>query len=325
MTKPVVVRSHPACLDHLPRLGHPETPARLRTVLDALDGSGPWTVERESPLPPEEDILGALRWLHEPSYLDRFRAAVAQGEAFLDSEDCPLSPGTFRAAVAAAGVGLAAALDLVNGRLSRAFLAVRPPSHHAGRARARGFCFVNTVALVAEVVAKAWQAPVLVVDLDALHGDGTQEIFWRRGDVGVVSVHRYPGFPGTGGADEIGEGPGEGATWNLPLAAGSGDEVVNAALAALLERVVPSMRPAAVVVSAGFSGHADDPLGELAMTLDGLERAARVVVEAAEAWAGGRVISVLEGGVVPSVLGPAALAHVRALADVRVSDRFDVH
>ncbi len=288
-------------------------------MLDALDGTGPWTVEREAELPPDSDTLGALKWVHEPAHLDRLRAASAAGSRQLDSDDCRVSRGTFDAAVAAAGLGLAAALDLVNGRLRRAFLAVRPPSHHAGRARARGFCFLNTVALTAEVVTRALQGPVLVVDLDAWHGDGLQEIFWRRADVVVVSVHRYPGFPGTGGADEVGEGPGVGANRNVPIAHGSGDEVVLAALESVLGDIGPRVRPAALVVAAGFSGHADDPLGGLTMSHRGFYRAARLVAEIADGWADGRMVSILEGGVVPSVLAAGALAHVAALANQPVA------
>ncbi len=314
MTKPVLVRSHPRCLEHRPGLGHPETPARLRAVLDALDGTGPWLVEREAELPPDADALGALKWIHDPAHLERFREASASAPGFLDSGDCAVSSGTYSAALAAAGLALATALDLVNGRLDRAFLAVRPPSHHAGRATASGWCFVNSVALAAETIARAWQGTVLVVDIDALHGNGTQEIFWERGDVVTVSVHRYPGFPGTGGADEVGTGAGEGANRNVPLAIGSDDATVLAALEGLLTDVVPLVRPVAMVVSAGFGGHVSDPVGGFRLTPTGYFRMTRAVVEIAERWCGGRVLSVLEGGVDLHALAECALVHVAALA-----------
>jgi acetoin utilization deacetylase AcuC-like enzyme len=314
MTKPVLVRSHPRCLEHRPGLGHPESPARLRAVLDALDGSGPWLMEREAELPPEEDVLGALKWIHDPAHLDRLREASASAPGFLDSGDCAVSSGTFSAAVAAAGVALATALDLVNGRIDRAFLVVRPPSHHAGRATASGWCFVNSVALAAETIARAWQGPVLVVDIDALHGSGTQEIFWERGDVVTVSVHRYPGFPGTGGGDEIGAGAGEGANRNVPLAIGSDDATVQAALEGVLDEMVPLVRPVAMVVSAGFGGHASDPVGGFCLTAKGYFRITRALVETAERWCGGRILSVLEGGVDLKALAECALVHVAALA-----------
>lgn len=314
MTKPVVVRSHPRCLEHRPGLGHPESPARLRAVLDALDGAGPWLVEREAELPPDEDVLGALKWIHDPAHLERLREASASAPGFLDSGDCAVSPGTYSAALAASGLALGTALDLVNGRLDRAFLAVRPPAHHAGRASASGWCFVNAVALAAETIARAWQGTVLVVDFDALHGNGTQEIFWRRGDVVTLSVHRYPGFPGTGGADEIGEDDGEGACCNVPLAVGSDDAIVTAALEGALTDLVPRVRPVAMVVAAGFGGHVQDPVGGLRMSAAGYFRLTRAVVESAERWCGGRVLSLLEAGVDLRALAECVLVHVAALA-----------
>jgi len=312
----VQVRSHPDCLGHVPPLGHPDPPSRLRAVLDALEAPpvGRWVVDREARFPPEGDILGALRWIHAPEYLERVRAASASAPTTLDSPDCAVSPGTFRAAVAASGLALQAALDLVNGRVHRAFLAVRPPSSHAEQARARGFCFFNAVALAAEVIVRAWNQRVLIVDFDVHHGSGTQSLFWERGDVGYLSVHRHPHFPGTGGGDEVGEGEGRGATRNLPLASGAGDDLVASALEVGLEEMVAHLQPAAIVVSAGFDAHARDPLGGLEMTTDGFARLTRAVVRAAETWSGGRVLSLLEGGHHPAILGEAVRAHVAALA-----------
>ncbi len=314
MTKPVLVRSHPRCLEHRPGLGHPESPARLRAVLDALDGTGPWLVEREAELPPDEDALGALKWIHDPAHLERLREASASAPGILDSADCAVSLGTYSACLAAAGLALTTALDMVNGRLDRAFLAVRPPSHHAKRASASGWCFVNSAALAAETIVRAWQGTVLVVDIDALHGNGTQEIFWERGDVVTFSVHRYPGFPGSGGADEIGAGAGEGANRNLPLAIGSDDVTVLTALESVLEELVPLVRPVAMVISAGFGGHVSDPVGGFRLTPTGYFRITRALVETAERWCGGRILSVLEGGVNLQALAECVLVHVAALA-----------
>jgi acetoin utilization deacetylase AcuC-like enzyme len=285
-------------------------------VLDALEADpvGRWTVDREAMLPPEGDTLGALRWIHAPEYLERVRMASAAAPTTVDSPDCVVSTGTFAAAVAASGLALQAALDLVNGRLDRGFLAVRPPSSHAERARARGFCFFNAVALAAEVVVRAWNQPVLIVDFDVHHGGGTQSLFWERGDVGYLSVHRHPHFPGTGGGDEVGEGAGSGATRNLPLASGAGDDLVVSALEAGLEEMGSRLRPAAILVSAGFDAHARDPLGGLDVTTDGFARLTRAVVQASEMWSGGRVLSLLEGGHHPATLAAAARAHVEALA-----------
>ena len=320
---PVSVRSHPLVLGHLPGLGHPEAPARVRVVLDALSAraEGRWVVDAESPLPPEDDVIGALAWIHDKTYIERVRDASARGSGWLDSEDCGVSPGTFDAAVAAAGLALQAALDLLNGRLQRAFLVVRPPGHHAQRERAAGYCFFNSVALAAEAVTRGWGGPVVIADFGALHGDGTQAHFYDRPDVGFVSVHRYPAFPGSGGADEIGAGKGRGTTRNVPLAGGSDDEVVAAAFDAALTEVCERLQPTAVLLSAGFDGHRADPLGGLGMTESGYRALTASAVRAAERWSGGRLLSFLEGGFDLEALAKSARIHVAELADSSVRNR----
>jgi acetoin utilization deacetylase AcuC-like enzyme len=313
---PLVIRSHPLCLEHRPGLGHPEAPDRIRVVLDALSArvDGRWSVDPESPLPPEEDILGGLAWIHDRAYIERVREASQQGNGWIDSHDCGVSAGTFEAAVAAAGLGLQAALDLVNGRLKRAFLVARPPAHHAHRDRAAGYCFFNSTALAAEVVTRSWCRPVVIADFGALHGDGTQEMFYDRSDVGCVSVHRYPAFPGTGGADEVGEGPGVGATRNVPLAGGADDDVVCSAFEGALNEMCSRLQPAAVIVAAGFDAHRLDPLGGMAVTTEGFRRLSAAVVGAAVTWSGGRLLSILEGGFHLEALAKSARIHAEELA-----------
>jgi acetoin utilization deacetylase AcuC-like enzyme len=312
----VSVRSHPLCLEHVPGLGHPETPARIEVVLDALSArvDGRWVVDRESPLPPEADVIGTLGWVHDSAYIERVRQASTEGSSWLDSQDCAISQGTFHAAIAAAGLGLQAGLDLVNGRLHRGFVVSRPPAHHAGRDKASGYCFFNSVALAAEVVIRALGLTVVIADFGALHGNGTQEHFYNRADVGFVSVHRYPAFPGSGGADEVGEGTGEGTTRNVPLAEGSDDEIFCNAFEESLGEICHRMRPAAILVSAGFDAHQDDPLGGMRLTDAGFGRLTDVVVAAAERWAGGRVLSFLEGGFALEALAKSARIHVEHLA-----------
>jgi acetoin utilization deacetylase AcuC-like enzyme len=311
----VVVRSHPDCQLHQPGLGHPESPARLRTVLEAL-GRSPrsWVVDGEVAAPDEDEVIGVLEWIHDPAYIERFRQAVADAPTRLDSEDCGVSCGSFQAAITASGLALRTALDVANGRVWRAFLATRPPSHHAERDRARGYCFFNGVALAAEVLVRAWNTPVLIVDFDAHHGNGTQRHFWSRGDVGYVSVHRYPGFPGTGAGDEEGEGEGRGWTRNVPLAAGADDELFCRAFEDAVEEIAGRLRPAAILVSAGFDAHVRDPVGGMRVTDEGYKRLTSVVVQVAESWAQGRVISFLEGGFDPASTAESARIHVEELA-----------
>lgn len=311
----VEVRSHPRCLEHVPGLGHPERPDRITAILDALSTTAavPWRLVPESRLPSEDDTLGVLRWVHDLEYIERVREASEGGSGWLDSQDCAVSEGTFAAAVAASGLALQAALDMVNNRLWRAFVVSRPPSHHAERSRARGYCFFNSVALAAEVIVRSWNRPVLIVDFDAWHGNGTQLQFWNRADVGYLSVHRYPGFPGSGSADEVGDGEGFGTTRNIPLAEGSGDEIFCAALANGLEEMVGRMKPAALVVSAGFNGHRDDPAGGLTLTTEGFRRISGMLVSAAEERCEGRLLSFLEGGFSLTALAETSRVHVEAI------------
>jgi acetoin utilization deacetylase AcuC-like enzyme len=317
LTQPVVlVRSNPRCLAHDPGLGHPESARRLEVILAALEAgaAGRWTVDREAPVPRDDDVLGVLRWIHDDDYIERVRRASNDGVGWLDSHDCRVSKGTFDAALAAAGLALGAALDLANGRLDRAFLVLRPPSHHAERSAAKGYCFFNSVALAAEVVVQAWNRPVLVVDFDAHHGNGTQRHFLDRRDVGYVSVHGYPAFPGSGGADETGVGAGLGTTRNMPLAVGAGDAVYCEAFERALDEVGSLLRPAAIVVSAGFDAHVADPLGGMKLTEAGVCRLSAAVMGAAQRWAAGRVLSILEGGFDLQALANCARIHVEELA-----------
>ncbi|MDX2438017.1 MAG: histone deacetylase [Acidobacteriota bacterium] len=316
LAPPLVIRSHPLCLEHRPGLGHPEAPDRLQVVLDALSArvEGRWSVDRESALPPEEDILGCLAWIHDKDYIERVREASQKGSGWLDSQDCGVSTGTFDAAVASAGLAMQAALDLVNGRITRAFVVARPPSHHAHRDRASGYCFFNATALAAEIVTRSWRRPVVIADFGALHGDGTQEMFFDRDDVGYVSVHRYPAFPGTGGADEIGDGPGKGTTRNVPLAAGADDDVVCAAFDGALNEICSLLQPAALILSAGFDAHPQDVLGGMAVTPDGFRRLSASVVKAAETWSGGRLLSFLDAGFNLEALANTARIHAEELA-----------
>jgi acetoin utilization deacetylase AcuC-like enzyme len=255
-----------------------------------------------------------LAWIHERDYIERVRSTTDGNSAWLDSEDCAVSPGTYEAAVAGAGLALVSALDLVNGRIRRAFVAGRPPSHNAQRDRASGYCFFNTTALAAEVVVRSWGLPVLIVDFDAFHGSGTQRCFYDRADVGYLSVHRWPWFPGTGSADELGESAGRGTTRNIPLVAGAGDDVFCTALENGLEEMATRLRPAAIIVSAGFSALTGDPLGGMELTDAGFRRITRAVVQAADGWSKGCILSILEGGFVPEGLAGTTRAHVEEMA-----------
>jgi acetoin utilization deacetylase AcuC-like enzyme len=312
----VFVRSNPRVLGHDPGLGHPESARRIQVILDALesDAAGRWTIDRQAPLPSDEDVIGVLKWIHDADYIERFREASKEGHGWLDTHDCRLSKGTFEAALAAAGLAMNAAFDLVNRRLDRAFVVIRPPSHHAERTSAKGYCFFNSVALAAEVVVGSLGEPVLIADFDAHHGNGTQDHFFDRSDVGYVSVHAFPGFPGTGTADEIGDGNGEGTTRNVPLAAGAGDSIFCTAFEEALDEVASRLRPAAIIVSAGFDAHVSDPVGDMRVSEPGFRRLSAAVTATAQRWSSGRVLSFLEGGFDLQALANCARIHVEELA-----------
>jgi acetoin utilization deacetylase AcuC-like enzyme len=309
------VRSHPDCLEHRPSLGHPESPKRLQTVLETLRAvqEPAWQLDVESPLPPADDVLGVIKWLHDSEYIERVRAAAEAAPGHVDSHDCVVSNGSYSAALAAAGLAVQAGLDMVNSRLHRAFVAARPPSHHAERGRARGYCFFNNVALAAELIVQAIGQKILIVDFDVHHGNGTQQMFYDREEVGYLSVHQYPFFPGTGGGDETGEGRGLGANRNIPLAAGADDAVFAGAVEGGLEEIGAKLQPQVILVSAGFDAHHLDPLGGMQVTAAGFQRISAAIVQAAEAWAGGRLLSFLEGGFEPTALAESVPVHLTEL------------
>ncbi|MCE7957470.1 MAG: histone deacetylase [Acidobacteria bacterium ACB2] len=209
---------------------------------------------------------------------------------------------------------LAAVDDVLAGRARSGFVVVRPPGHHARARSAMGFCFLNTVAVAArDLLAARGLARVLVADFDVHHGNGTQELFWEDGGVAYLSVHRYPFYPGTGASDEAGAGAGRGLTVNVPRPAGSGDDPYAGGFSDALEALAERFRPEMVLVSAGFDAHGEDPLGGMAVTEEGFARMTRTLAEVARLWAGGRLVSVLEGGYDPGAVGRSAVRHVSEL------------
>jgi acetoin utilization deacetylase AcuC-like enzyme len=293
----VPVLTDPRCLAHGPFTGYPEHPERLEGILRYLDSKG-WPVEQGADHPGVRDAVAAL---HDPEYIARFERAVARGDGLLDSADNPLSPGTPEAAWAAVEVTLTAADRMVAeaggaGR-GKIFAAVRPPGHHAERARAMGFCFFDNIAVAADYLRTVHGLErVAVFDFDVHHGNGTQHLFESRGDVFYASTHQYPLYPGTGAATETGKGEGRGATLNVPLPAGTGDEGYEEAIR---DRVIPALEafgPDALLVSAGFDAWRGDPLAGMQVSEDGFAAWGRWLGELAGRVCGGRMLGVLEGG-----------------------------
>ncbi len=280
------------CLAHDAGYGFPESPARLAAILGGFESS-PWDVTEVSEHPRLDEALAGV---HHPGYIEVFHRAVERGDGLLGSSDNPLTADTWKAARSAASAAVAAA-DSIATADRAAFAAIRPPGHHAESALAMGFCYLNNAAAAVEHLLRHHGLErVAVYDFDVHHGNGTQEIFYERGDVLFCSTHQWPFYPGTGSRLETGRGAGAGKTVNAPLPAGTGDAEL---LGAVRESIVPAIEahsPEALVVSAGFDPWQGDPLGGMKLSEAGFEELGGLLAELADRLCSGRLLSVLEGG-----------------------------
>ncbi len=303
--------THARFLDHDTGRGHPERADRLRAIEARLTRSG-LRSSLESLLPEPADVASILR-VHTAESVRQVAAAARSGGGALDA-DTVVSAASYEAALLAVGAALAAVERVHSGAWSNAFVACRPPGHHAERDRSMGFCLFNNVAVAAEHALLLGAERVAIVDWDVHHGNGTQHSFEGRSDVFYASLHQWPWYPGTGAAAERGSGDGRGATLNLPLAAGSGDA---AYLRAFDDRLLPALEdfaPDLVLVSAGFDAHERDPLSHTRVTT----QCFATMTERLLGLAGGRLVSLLEGGYDLDGLADSVEAHVRALVEASV-------
>ena len=302
------VYTDPACLEHDPGMDHPESPARLRAVLDALDAPQFTALQRlEAPRATREQ----LERVHDAAYVDRiFASAPGEGHARLDP-DTVMSPGSLEAALRAAGAAGAATDAVLSNETRRAFCAVRPPGHHATRDQAMGFCLFNSVAVAAaHALAVHDIKRVAIVDFDVHHGNGTQDIFQHDVRVMYASSHQMPLYPGTGAASEHGDGN----IVNAPLAPGAGSMEFRAAWSKFLLPELDMFRPQLLLVSAGFDAHARDPLADLKLATDDYTWITQCLCELADRHADGRIVSSLEGGYDLVALRECTAVHVTTLA-----------
>ena len=300
--------THPSCIEHDPGQYHPETPARLKAVLEALAGPDFAALDRrEAP----EAAVDDLRRVHPPRFIERLLAAVPQaGHVGIDA-DTVMSPGSGSAALHAAGAVTAAVDAVIAGEAANAFCAVRPPGHHAEPDRAMGFCLFNNVA-VGALRAKQVHGlgRIAVVDFDVHHGNGTQACFWDDGDLFYGSTHQSPLYPGTGSMGETGAA---GNIVNVPLPPMSGSAQFRQGMERIILPALDAFRPDMVMISAGFDAHRSDPLAQLLLEEADYTWATEQLLDIARRHAGGRVVSTLEGGYDLAALGASAAAHVRAL------------
>jgi len=300
--------SHPAFLEHLTPLGHPERPDRLRAIERALEAEKFQTLARsQAPLASLETI--AL--CHPMDYIIEVReAAPREGLIHLDA-DTAMSPGTFEAALRAAGGAIHAVDEVLTKKAANAFVAARPPGHHAETARPMGFCLFDNAAIAARYAQQRYGvASAAIVDFDVHHGNGSQEIFWSDKTIMYCSTHQMPLFPGTGAVGETGE---HNTIVNAPLRPGDGGTAFRAAFETRILPRVSEFRPELVIISAGFDAHMRDPLANINLAEADFIWATQKLMDLADSCAGGRVVSLLEGGYDLQALGNSVAAHVATL------------
>jgi acetoin utilization deacetylase AcuC-like enzyme len=312
---------HSAASLHDTGWGHPEHQGRLPALASALEKDLLLIHEKVIPVGSREATFEELTLVHPLAYLMRLEElssrAAAEGVLQFAGEETPYSAASWDAAIGSAGASLAAVDEVARGRLENAFVATRPPGHHASSDRAMGFCSINHVAVAARFLQwKGLAERVAILDWDVHHGNGTQEIFYEDPSVYYVSLHQAPFYPGTGGANERGAGAGEGRTLNSPLPAGTGRTTYLAHLRDAIARVKSSFHPDFILVSAGFDALAGDPLGGMLLEPEDFHRITREVIGWAAEQCGGRVVACLEGGYEPKRTAAAALQTIRALAGV---------
>ncbi len=291
---------------HLTGYGHPEAPGRFDAIMQALEETGllePMT-RIETRLASDHE----LQLCHPREYVNLVRREVLAGATELRTGDTEVSHQTWDVARHAVGGVLNAIDAVVEGSVKNAFCVVRPPGHHATAVRGMGFCVFNNIAIAARYAQKRHGfGKVLIVDWDVHHGNGTQDIFYEDDSVLFFSTHQSPLYPGTGAVNETGTGSGLGATMNCPFGAGSGREEILGAFEGRLAPVAEAFRPDLVLISAGFDSRVGDPLGGFKLEDEDFADLTKLMMEIASSHAGGRVVSVLEGGYNPSGLARASV------------------
>jgi len=305
---PTLFITHPACLNHLTPPGHPERPDRLRAIERTFaDDRFRSLIRAEAPAAD----LDTIALCHPMAYVTAIRDASPKTGMVQIDADTSMSPGSFEAALRAAGAGAHAVDEVMAGRVSNAFVATRPPGHHTETARPMGFCLFNNAAIAARYAQKRHGIDhAAIVDFDVHHGNGSQDIFWSDKTVMYCSTHQMPLYPGTGARSERGA---HDTVVNAPLSPGDGGTQFREAFESTILPRLRNFQPELIVISAGFDAHQRDPLANLNLLEADFLWATQKIMEVAQTSANGRVVSMLEGGYDLEGLANSAAAHVSAL------------
>lgn len=297
---------------------HPESPERLQAIRKRLIASGVW--EKLFHIQAEKAKQGWIEAVHNIHYIMRFDETCISGLREFEHPDNAICRDTYDTAFLAVG-GVLKAIDMVmKGEIDNAFCAVRPPGHHAEVDKPMGFCYFNNVAIGARYVQKEYNLKrVAIIDFDVHHGNGTQHIFDRDPTVLYYSIHEHPSFayPGTGREFEVGIGEGDGCTVNSPVLPGRGDEEYRRLIMQDLVPAVKQFKPEFIILSAGFDAHESDLMSGVNLSTDGYDFVSEVIMNLANRFTDGRVVSVLEGGYNLDVLPILVENHIKMLAAIR--------
>lgn len=320
MTKTAIVYT-PKYLNHNPGPSHPESPKRLKVMMEALNSSHIIDGERCKIFEPDPARIEDVELIHHPDYIRLVNRVCSSGGGLLDLGDTEVSPESFEVALYAVGGGLKAVDLILAKKVENAFAFVRPPGHHAGPYTASGFCIFNNIAITAMYLLRRVKLDrVLILDIDAHHGNGTQEVFYDTDRVLFISLHQDPrGFPGTGFVDEIGEKDGLGYKVNFPFPFKTDDETYEKAFTQVITPIVEQYKPQFILVSAGFDGHFSDTVAELSLTVNGYTRTFRHILDCASRLCEGKLAALLEGGYNLNVIGKIATGVVAEMAGIQRS------
>jgi acetoin utilization deacetylase AcuC-like enzyme len=281
-------------LDHDTGFGHPERAERLEATMQVLEESG--LAEKVSIVSPRDATVEEIKLVHPEKYIQKVQNMASSGGGWLDG-DTPVSPRSYDAALRSAGAALEGLERIFSGQADNAFCLARPPGHHALPTRGMGFCIFNNNAVASRFAMENYGVSrIFILDWDAHHGNGLQDIFYQDKRVLYVSLHQYPHYPGSGSNREVGSEEGEGYTVNFPLPPGSGEGVYLAAFDQVIIPLARQYKPQLVLISAGYDGHFSDPLCSMQLTSNGYAEMALRLKELASSECSGRIMANLEGG-----------------------------